>query len=333
MRRRGSDAFRAELAHRRSPASAALPPPTRTGPAQGGNFDRRAASRLRARGHPGVGATVLSAMLLPFAGSSLCAAGCDLAPPSLDAPGPSVLDTTPEEGALDVLRRGPFVARFDRLLLPRTVSRGTVRLESGAVRALLSVRYDVLTRTVVAVPLDDAPIAADVGWRLVLDGVRDLDGQPMRAPHTVPFRTGSDPGPDPSPPPAAGYAEVAPIFAARCTGSGCHGPGPTALGLDLSSPAGIRETALNRPARTIASGALGAEGGAGAPVLAGLPIVEVIAGRGRPETSYLVYAVLGDPAVPGVPMPPALRDDPAAGLTDAEKETLVAWIQAGAPLP
>ncbi len=244
-----------------------------------------------------------------------------------------MVETSPADGAGGFSRRGPFVARFDRLLLPRTVSRGTVRLESGVVRPLLSVRYDVLARSIVAVPLDDAPIDPDVGWRLVLDGVADLEGRPMDAPHVVSFRTGADVGAPPEALPVAGYDAVAPIFAVRCAGQACHGPGPAALGLDLSSPEGIHATALNRPARSLASGALGAEGGAGAPRLAALPIIEVIAGRGRPETSYLVYSVLGDPALPGTPMPPAVRDEPGAGLTPAERETLVAWIHAGAPLP
>jgi hypothetical protein len=258
---------------------------------------------------------------------------CDLAPPPRDERGPLVVESSPGDGATGVSRRGPFVARFDRLLLPRTVSRATVRLESGVVRPLLSVRYDVLARSVVAVPLDGAPIEAETGWRLVVDGVEDLEGRPMDAPLTIAFRTGSDPGPTPEPLPRVDYAEVAPIFAAHCAGETCHGPGPSAIGLDLSSPAGIRATAINRPARSLASGVLGAEGGAGAPRLVALPIVEVIAGRGRPETSYLVYTVLGDPSLPGSPMPPAVRDDPAAALTPAERETLVAWIHAGAPLP
>jgi len=260
-------------------------------------------------------------------------AGCDVVPPVGDARGPVVVATSPSDRDVGVRRRGPFVARFDRLLLPRTVSRATVRLESGVVRPLLSVRYDVLTRSVVAVPFDDTPIEPDVVWRLVIDGVEDIEGRAMDGPHEVSFQTGTDTGPASVPLPRAGYAEVAPIFAGRCVGDGCHGPGPAALGLDLSSPEGIRATALNRPARSSASGVLGAEGGAGAPRLAALPIVEVIAGRGRPETSYLVYTVLGDPSLPGTPMPPASRDTPSAALTLAERETLAAWIHAGAPLP
>jgi len=256
---------------------------------------------------------------------------CDLAPPRDDEGGPQVITTTPADGERMVRRRGPFVARFDRRLLPRTVSRATVRLESGVVRPLLSVTYDVLTQSVVAVPFSDEPIAEDVGWRLVLEGVEDLDGRAMPQAHTVQFRTGRDVGPDRVQPVALTFADVAPIFTARCAGAACHGPGPAALGLDLSSARAVRETAINRPSRSFPSGVIGPAGGAGAPVFAGLPLIEVTAGAGRPETSYLVYTVLGDPHIAGSPMPPALRDDPGAGLTPDELRTIAAWISAGAP--
>jgi len=256
---------------------------------------------------------------------------CDLAPPRDDEGGPQVVATTPTDGELMVRRRGPFVARFDRRLLPRTVSRATVRLESGVVRPLLSVTYDVLTQSVIVVPFSDEPVAEDVGWRLVLEGVEDLDGRAMPQAHTVQFRTGRDVGPDPMEPETPTFADVAPIFTARCAGGACHGPGPAALGLDLSSARAVRETAINRPSRSFPSGVIGPAGGAGAPVFAGLPLIEVIAGAGRPETSYLVYTLLGDPHIAGSPMPPALRDDPGAGLAPDELRTIAAWIRAGAP--
>jgi len=256
---------------------------------------------------------------------------CDLSPPRDDEGGPQIITTTPADGELMVQRRGPFVARFDRRLLPRTVSRATVRLESGVVRPLLSVTYDVLTQSVIAVPFSDEPIAEDVGWRLVLEGVEDLDGRLMPQAHTVQFRTGRDVGPDRAEPVAPTFADVAPIFAARCADAACHKPGPAALGLDLSSARAVRETAINRPSRSFPSGVIGPAGGAGAPVFAGLPLIEVIAGEGRPETSYLVYTVLGDPHIAGSPMPPGLRDDPGAGLTSEELRTIAAWIRAGAP--
>lgn len=264
---------------------------------------------------------------------ALALAGCDFAPAGPEESGPQVVTSSPADGEAGFPRLGPFVARFNRRLLPHTVARANVRLESGVVKPLLSVRYDVLTQTVTAVPFYGDPIAEQVGWRFVLDGVEDLDGRAMAEPHIVRFRTGAEPGPGAAEPPTATFAEIAPIFTARCTGSRCHGPGPAALGLDLSSAVGVRDTAINAPSRSFASGTVGPEGGAGAPVFAGMPLIEVIAGVGRPETSYLVYTVLGDAHIAGAPMPPALRDDPSAGLTPDELRTLSAWIGAGAPTP
>jgi hypothetical protein len=278
-----------------------------------------------------VGLEVCGVLVAALVVMPLCA--CDLPPDRAAERGPAVVSSSPADGDVDVPRLGPFVVRFDRRLLPRTVSRATVRLESGVVAILLSVRYDVLTQSVIAVPLDGRPIDELVAWRLTVDGVGDLDGRPMDAPYVARFRTGVDEGPGLVEPPPATFADVASIFTARCTGSACHGPGPAALGLDLSSASGVRDTAVNQPARSFPPDTLGPSGGAGAPVFAGLPLIEVIAGVGRPETSYLLYTALGDPHVVGAPMPPALRDDPSAGLSPDELDALSSWIRAGAATP
>ncbi len=294
-------------------------------------------SLVRSAAPSSAGGAALSRLSLAICVSSAVllagALGCDLAPIRADELGPRVLESSPADGASDFPRLGPFVARLDRRLLPRTVSRATVRLESGVVSPRLSVRYDVLTQSVIAVPFTGEPIDPSVSWRFIVDGVEDLDGRPMAEPYVAAFRTGPDPGAGLGEPPVVGFADIAPILTARCTGGACHGPGPAALGLDLSSAIGVRDTAINAPARSFPSGALGPAGGAGAPVFAGLPLIDVVAGAGRPETSYLLYTVLGDPHVAGAPMPPALRDDPSAGLTATELRALSTWISEGAPTP
>lgn len=257
--------------------------------------------------------------------------GCDLPLDRAPESGPSVFASSPSEGEAEVHRLGPFVARFDRRVLPRSVSRATVRLESGVVRPRLSVRYDLLTQSAIAVPFSGDPIAPGVEWRLVIEGVEDLDGRAMEEPYVAHFRSGIELGPGVVEPMPMTFADIEPIFTRRCTGSRCHGPDPPALGLDLSSAIGVRDTAINQPARSFPSGTIGPAGGAGAPVFAGLPLIEVLAGAGHPETSYLVYTVLADPHVVGAPMPPALRDVATAGLTPEELRTLSEWISAGAP--
>jgi hypothetical protein len=253
-------------------------------------------------------------------------AACDLGPPTgPTAEGPRVVGTVPADGDEGVPRAAAIEVRFDRRVLPRSVSRDTLYVESGRLRSLSSVRYDVVRAAAILTPLDGRPLEAGVVYRLVVDGVEDVFGVPMRAPVTVRFRTGEEVGAPPPPPRRAGWEQAEPVLRARCATAGCHGGDRPAVGLALDTGDGVRATAVGRPARTAPS--LGAEGGAGAPALAGLAIIDVLAGEGRPETSWLVYGLLHDPRLPVSPMPPD------GALDEAELETIVAWIRGGAPTP
>jgi hypothetical protein len=97
------------------------------------------------------------------------------------------------------------------------------------------------------------------------------------------------------------------------------------VGLDLSSRAGIERTAIGVRASKLA-GTTGDEGARGALQLAGMNIIDVVAGRGSPATSYLVYKVLGDPHVLGERMP-----EGRPPLSEAELRMLSTWIAQGAP--
>lgn len=214
--------------------------------------------------------------------------------------------------------------------MPRTVHRGTVRVESGPQRFFLAVRFDPVDRAIVAEPFDVAALEPNVVYRLKVEGVRDLDDRVIDEPFVATFRTGEELGAIDARP-EAGWAAVEPIFTGRCAGVGCHGPGPAPLGLDLSSAEAVRRTAIGVLSKQLPSGTTGAEGGSGALALAGLPIVDVVAGSGRPATSYLLYKVLGDPHAFGDPMPPTQLLDPAFALSAEELRTLADWILAGAP--
>lgn len=239
-----------------------------------------------------------------------------------------MLWTDPADGDEGVARRGPFLAGVDRLLLPSSVSRTTVRLHSGTVQGFVSVRFDPVDRVIVAAPFFEQPIAPDVTWRFVVEGVRDLEDRSMEGTHTTVFETGAEEGP-PYEAPAARWDEVAPLLERSCTGADCHGPGEPALGLDLSSGEAVRATAIGVRSRQFPGGTTGSEGARGAIRLSALPIVDVVAGAGRPATSYLVYKMLGDPHVLGDPMPPPGATQPP--LTREEMRTVSAWILAGAP--
>ena len=254
--------------------------------------------------------------------------GCDVTPDGGLTDGPEVVFTEPPEAAADVERRSAFLVGFDERLLPASVTRSTVRIESGGVQSFVSLRFDPVDRVIIAAPFFEQPLSPDVTWRLVVEGLRDLDGVAMEDTHVTTFRTGAELG-EAYDPPHAAWEDVEPLFERSCTGAGCHGPATPALGLDLSSAAAVRATALGRLSREFPSGATTIEGARGALALSALPIVDVVAGAGRPATSYLVYKVLGDPHILGDAMPPPDAAQPP--LTMDEVRTLAAWIVAGAP--
>jgi hypothetical protein len=251
------------------------------------------------------------------------ATACDLSPPS-PAAAPVVLASSPADGDLDVARDGAFRAFMDRRLVPLSVGRGSVRVESGDVRLLLSVRFDPVDVAIVAEPLFGDRMAARTTYRFVIDGVRDLEDRRLGEPFTATFQTGDRLAGVGAPAPPE-PAQALRVLDARCGRADCHGASRPAVGLDLSSGDGIARTAIGHPARGAEAGTVGVEGGRGAPVLASLPIVDVVAGRGSPETSYLLYKILGDPHVSGSAMPPT------GPLPPEEVRLLSDWIAAGAP--
>ncbi len=257
-------------------------------------------------------------------GTAACDAPGDV---SVPAEGPRVLWTDPADGDEGVARRGPFLVGVDRRLMPGSASRTTVRLHSGDVQGFVSVRFDPVDRVVVAAPFFEQPLAPDVTWRLVVEGLRDLDDRSMDGTYVAAFRTGDAEGPRYEPT-TAPWDRVQPIFERSCVGAACHGPAEPALGLDLSSPEGVAATAIGVPSRQLPRGTAGPEGARGAIRLAALPIVDVVAGGGRPATSYLLYKVLGDPHALGDPMPPPGGEHPPLEIEDAR--TISDWILGGA---
>lgn len=200
-----------------------------------------------------------------------------------------------------------------------------MRVESGTIRHLLTVRFDPVERRIVAWPFYDTPLEPEVRYRLTIEDVRDLDGRALTHSFVARFETGSELG-DPHREPEGQWAEVAPLFRARCATAGCHaGPAPI-LGMDLSSPEAVRATVIGVRSRQLPSAAVDASrGGLG---FGGLSRVEVVGGVGLPEESYLVYKILGDPHVEGDPMPPPSA---AAPLSAAEIDAIARWIRSGAP--
>ncbi len=255
----------------------------------------------------------------------LVLSGCD-SPPDRDVSteGPSVVGSNPADGDQDVPRNGPFFFDFDRRLLPRSVMRATVRIESGVTGYFLSLRFDPIDRRIVMTSFGQEILEPRVQYRMTVEDVRDLDDLPLDEPFVVTFKTGNTVVAI-DPPRTATYADVAPLLTARCAGATCHGPGGGVLGLDLATPEAIRATAIGRAATQARAGTISREGAGGAFGLSGLPIIDVIGGYGRPASSYLLYKLLGDEHIIGERMPP---DEP---LTEDEIRLVSAWILAGAP--
>lgn len=251
----------------------------------------------------------------------LVVAACDL-PPDRVGHGPVALGSDPTDGDVDVDRAAGFRIYFDRALFPRDVHRGNVWVQSGTRSAFLSAWFEPVERVIYAenigIPLD--PL---VRYRLVVEDVRDLDGEPMEGRYEATFETGTSLVGGTARPPVS-YADVEPILAG-CAVNGCHGGEHPSVGLDLGSPAGIRSTAIRVVARETRVGTQADLVWHGAPTLDGLAIIDVVGGVGRPARSYLMYKVLGDPHAAGDPMPPD------APLSAAELSSLSWWIHNGAP--
>jgi hypothetical protein len=252
--------------------------------------------------------------------------GCDSFPEPPAAAGPRAIESAPSEGQLDVDRRVEMRVRFERPILPRSLTDETVGLASGPRQIAIATHADPLLPGIVITPI--GTMDPDARWELRVEGLRDLDGRPAQ-PLRVRFTTGataSEPLPAPIPP----WSEIGPLLTRAC--AGCHSAAAPALGLDLSSAEGVRRTAIGVAAREVTAG----PSAVAAPMIGGLGgmrRIEVVAGVGIPEESYLVYKLIGDPHIVGDRMPPPSSpgdDGGAPGLTAAELRRIEQWIRAGA---
>lgn len=235
--------------------------------------------------------------------------GCDhdIPDPLYQSTGPELIDAAAESSAAGMSRRPTLWATFDRALLPITVHGGNIQLLSGASRIALDLEHGLLAPQITAT-------------------LTSAQGQ---GPIEVAFRTEAA---EPSPAAAVdevGWSDVSSIFSQQCAGAGCHqGPQP-AMGLDLATAQGVRDTAVGRMSRQYYRSTAGSEGSAGLIRLTDLRIVDVLAGKGRPTRSYMMYKIVGDSHILGQRMPPRSAD--REPLSTLEQSTIQAWIFAGAP--
>lgn len=247
----------------------------------------------------------------------LIIAACDL-PPSSSGAGPRVVRIVPDPSGEALDRSVTLRIELDRRVAPGSVPQGAVEITSGDVYVWVDLVIDVVRPALLVTPT--SPLDPDVDYRLVVHALRDLDGHVSSDTAPVTFHTSG--ASTPSAPPAPTYADVAPTLERLCAGGGCHVGASAPLGLDLSSAAAVRATALGVSAREVAPSLPGSLGAEVTAALLGMPRID----RRSAARSYLLYTMLDDPHIAGAPMPPA-----GEGPSELELERLEDWIQAGAP--
>lgn len=276
-----------------------------------------------------------------------------------------------------------FRLDFDRFLLPTTTFRQSICLQPvlGVVTAakdcargvLLEPAYDpVLRRVTYRQPATSAGLAPSTRYTISVFpppddgtayGILAFDGAPLAAAVSLEFTTrSSEPGGvSVEPPPSVDFCAALDqqVFKASCASGGCHtsggpvdhgvGVGP-AQGLDFSSNAALKATAVARVAHGTQTGEHAAQGEVASPRFGrAMPLIDPT----RPGNSYLLYKLLarednGAPGsdaaaerarveeiarlraaiVVGMPMPPP--DGVSAPLAPQQLEQISDWILTGA---
>lgn len=211
----------------------------------------------------------------------------------------------------DVKPRPLIVVRFDRVLADSAAARVNYRISSGTVADVVfrRVRVDPVERTVVLSL--DAPLQRGTLYRLRVkssdapgDRLAAFDGTPFEGEFVQDFVTKAVVDPSDTEdvdldPVAVDPCAVQALFTGACTG--CHGLAktpvdavPASMGLVLSTPLGLQETAIGHASRLVQKAAN--PGSAGAAPLAGvgfprgLPIVDPR--EGGAATSFLLFKLM-----------------------------------------
>ena len=216
---------------------------------------------------------------------------------------------------------GVIQIAFDRYLLPSTVNRQSVVIVDGANKSVPPenapvVTYDPIARTVTLAPPRQPWLTEGQPYKIILGipeegaetgGLRAIDRATLFPNQKLAFAFFV--GPKQSIPIAPGTTkdvsfcrDVLPIFAAKCSGSTCHGSGDRAASsLVLDTSAGVGATALNRVAQGSNRGPRAGQV-TSSELLFGvdMPIID----PGSPGNSWLLYKVELPPSPVALQSPP-----------------------------
>jgi hypothetical protein len=339
-------------------------------------------------------------LILPaLAGLASLACACDAGPyHDQTSVGPAIqLVSSNIQGSGYTLDQ-PITLTFSRFLDPNTVTRQSIYLETAGHIPVTeaTVSYDPVTLTVSLsnpgsalgwlVAGQDYDVVLNVASTTPTDGATQfglmaIDGASLSRPQTISFTAGAPPSNPMAGPPTMDFCRdiYTPIFSYSCGYNGCHGPatpvapaidggtGYPRLGLDLSSPSGVRTTAVNQVADESNTG----PNSTTAAQLQGTPfgIDMAVITPGQPGNSWMVYkTLLATPTATeaagfdagnssydqglkspitdserailsnyilgqSMPYPAPATIEPAPGLTEGDMERLSLWIAQGATIP
>ncbi|MFL5305510.1 MAG: Ig-like domain-containing protein [Polyangia bacterium] len=219
---------------------------------------------------------------------------------------------SPPSQAESVPTDSPITLTFSDYPDPDTVSLGSVVVTSGPYRVPEAYRVDLLTRSVWMSPI--SLLTPNLGYSITVSPVlKSLAGCSVTRAHAE-FTTGGGPTGH-APPPAPTFADIGPIFPARCA-SNCHADpdggclAAPAAGVSLCL-AEARQALVNVPSRELAN----------------LVLVSPFSAA----RSYLMRKLI--PSGPdGGPIPgtPGQREPPDEPLSDDQLRAISDWIDGGA---
>jgi len=271
--------------------------------------------------------TMYRLSIVPFASFALVVAACDVSPEESTSNSEWVVSSFPENGDYDVSRIGTMAIKLDRRVYPNTVDRGSVQISSGAIFSWLNAYFEPVTKQIVIGLHPDRPLEPFATYRLIVQGLVDLDGVTQPELYQLLFRTGSRLD-ETIPSRTAEWSKIEAILKRSCAQTNCHAGSNPVMGLDLSTLLGVQQTAIGAPSNQLPKNTISAEGASGLLSFSAFPIIDVSVSFGQPAGSYLMYKVLGDSHIVGHSMPPP--DSSFPKLEREELEALSLWIRFGA---